>query len=150
MLYELHPVTSAEDWAHLHHIRRTVLFTPGRHSVAYDENHPDDRAVGNVPYLLLRDRHPLGVVRLDFRGETAVVRLVAIAEDEQGKGYGRKLNALIESEVRRRGVKTLFVNARPEAVGYYEKTGWQQASWDPDELVGLAKDCIQMTKSLSR
>ena len=148
MLDELHPVTSADDWTHLHRIRRTVLFTPGRHSVVYDENHPDDRAEGNIPFLLLRDRHPIGVVRLDFRGETAVVRLVAIAEDEQGNGYGRKLNDLIESEVRRRGVKTLFVNARPEAVGYYEKTVWHQAHWDPDELTGLAKDCIQMTKSL--
>ena len=148
MPYELRPVRSPEDWRHLHHIRRTVLFAPERHSVAYDENHPDDRAKGNLPLLLLLDARPIGVVRLDLRGETAVVRLVAVAEGEQGKGHGKKLNALVEAEARRRGVKTLRVNAAPEALGYYEKMGWRRTTCGKSELIGLAKDCIQMSKEL--
>lgn len=148
MHHELHPVVSVEDWRHLHRIRRTVLFSPGRHSVSYDENHPDDRAQGNVPYLLLLDSHPIGVVRLDFRGTVAIVRLVAITTDEQGKGYGRKLDALVESEAKRRGVNTLHVNAAPDAVGYYQKTGWKHETWDSSELTGIAANCVQMTKHL--
>jgi GNAT superfamily N-acetyltransferase len=148
MPYELKPVRSPEEWRHLHHIRRTVLFGPGQHPVGYDENHPDDRADGNLPLLFLLDTRPIGVVRLDLRGETAIVRLVAVAEEEQGKGHGRKLDALVEAEARRRGVKTLRVNAAPEALGYYKKMGWRRASWDKSELVGLMKDCVQMSKEL--
>ncbi|PYE86413.1 GNAT family N-acetyltransferase [Phyllobacterium leguminum] len=146
--YELRPVMSAEDWRRLHEIRRTVLFRPGRQSVAYDENHPDDRAADNVPYLLHLDDRRIGVVRLDFRGEIAIVRLVAIAADEQGKGHGRQLDALVATEAKRRGVKSLHVNAAPEAVGYYEKMGWKRAGWDPDELTGIARNCTQMTKQM--
>jgi N-acetylglutamate synthase-like GNAT family acetyltransferase len=148
MAYELRPVRSLEDWRHLHEIRRAVLFAPERHSVDYDENHPDDRAEENIPFLLLLDGRPIGVTRLDLRGNVAVVRLVAIVAAEQGKGHGRMLNALVEAEARKRGVRTLHVNAALEAVGYYEKIGWLRKSWDTTELVGLAKDCVQMIKEL--
>ncbi|TKT74892.1 GNAT family N-acetyltransferase [Aquamicrobium sp. LC103] len=148
MPHELRPVSSPEDWKRLHAIRRAVLFAPDRHAVDYDENHPDDRAEGNIPFLLLLDGRAIGVVRIDFRGATAVVRLVAIAEAEQRKGHGRTLDALVAAEARRRGVSSLRVNAAPDAVGYYEKAGWLPASWDRSELVGIAKDCVQMTKAL--
>ncbi|GGA85392.1 hypothetical protein GCM10011491_11220 [Brucella endophytica] len=148
MPYELHPVTSAEEWRQMHAIRRAVLFAPGRVPFAYDENHPDDRADGNVPYLLLLDKRPIGVVRLDFRKDVTTVRLVAIAEEEQGKGHGRMLDALVTAEAKRRGVRILQVNAAPDAVGYYEKTGWRRAGWDPSELRGIAANCVQMTKHL--
>lgn len=148
MTYEFRPVRSAAAWQHLHRIRRSVLFPPGRHSVDYDENHPDDRAEGNVPFLLMCCGHPIGVVRLDFRDETAVIRLVAVTDDERGKGHGRELDRLIESEAKRRGVRWLQVNAVPEAVGYYEKTGWRHGQWDTSELAGIAEDCVQLSKEL--
>lgn len=146
MRYRLRPVHSPADWRHLHGIRRAVLFNPERHSVAYDDNHPADRAPGNQPFLLLYDHRPIGVARLDIRGDTAILRLVAINEEEQGRGHGRKLNALIEAAARRQKVTELRVNAAPDAVGYYEEMGWRRASWDTRELVGFARDCVQMTK----
>jgi N-acetylglutamate synthase-like GNAT family acetyltransferase len=142
----MHPVRSPEDWRHLHNIRRAVLFVPERRSTRYDENHPDDRASGNVPFLLRLDGQPIGVVRLDLRGEVAMVRLVAIVASKQRKGHGRVLGALMETEARQRGVRTLRVNAAAEALGYYEKMGWRRAVWDKSELVGLAANCIQMIK----
>jgi GNAT superfamily N-acetyltransferase len=147
--YELRPVRSAEDWRALHRIRRDVLFAPERHAVSYDENHPDDRAEQNTPFLLILNARPIGTARLDVRGRVAVVRLVAVVREEQRLGHGRRLDALIEAEARRRGVTELRVNAAPDATGYYEKTGWRRADWDPGERVGLAKDAIQMTKDLS-
>ena len=148
MHYELRPVRSAEDWRILHQIRRDVLFAPDRHAVLYDENHPDDRSAQNIPFLLVFDGRPIGTTRLDLRGKVAVVRLVAIIRDEQGKGHGRKLGALLEAVARRRGVTHLRVNAAPDAVGYCQKTGWWRADWDGRELVGIAEDAVQMTKEL--
>ena len=47
------------------------------------------------------------------------------------------------------GLRELRVNAAPDAVGFYEGCGWQRNSWAPDELTGIAADCVQMTKPLA-
>jgi GNAT superfamily N-acetyltransferase len=149
MSSELRKVQSPEDWNALHQIRREVLFTRGRHpATTYDDQHPDDRAEGNTPYVLVVDGTPLGVVRLDVRGNVASVRLVAIAVAHQRRGYGRLLDDLIEGEAKGRGVTLLRVNSAPNAVGYYQRMGWKREAWGPAELVGIAVDCVQMTKSL--
>lgn len=146
--YVLRLVETAADWRHLHDIRCAVLFTAGRHAVAYDENHPDDRAEGHLPYLLFFEGRPVGVARLDLRGDVGVVRLVAIVTSQQGRGHGRALGALIEAEARRRDVTKLRLNAAANAVGFYEKTGWRRSAWDPAERAGIAADTVQMAKPL--
>jgi hypothetical protein len=55
---------------------------------------------------------------------------------------------LVEDYACRLGLKTLLVNAAPDAVGYYKKMGWHACVWDEAELTGIASDCEQMTKSL--
>lgn len=148
MNHALRRVTTPYDWAAMHAIRRAELIHPGRHAVAYDENHPDDRAAGNIPFLLLHRDRPIGVVRLDVRGDRGIVRLVAVIAPEQRRGHGRALSDLVDAEARRHGVTTLLVNAAADAVGFYEKTGWQRVAWDPAERKGLAADAVQMTKVL--
>jgi GNAT superfamily N-acetyltransferase len=85
-------------------------------------------------------------VRLDDRGEAGIVRLVGIMTAEQRRGHGRALDALISDEARRRGIRQLALNAAPDAVGFYEKTGWRRTVWDADELAGMAQGCVQMVK----
>jgi len=71
MTYELRLVASAEDRAAMHAIRRATLFSPDRPGgpVVYDENHPHDINPANQCFLLVLDEQPIGVVRLDPRGE---------------------------------------------------------------------------------
>ena len=126
--HQLRRVETPEDWQALHRIRRAVLFAPGRRSMAYDENHPDDRAAGNTPYLLLADGEAVGVARLDQRGTEGIVRSVAVVDDRQGTGLGRVLDELLEAEARRLGITKLRVSANDDAVGFYEKTGWCRAT----------------------
>ena len=149
MGYELKPVASETEWQAMHALRRATLFAPERRpGLVYDDNHPDDRAPDNVPYLLMADGAPIGMVRLDFRGQTAVVRLVAITPPLQRQGHGSVLDRLVGDAARVRGVRTLLVNSAPDAVGFYEKRGWHHHVWDADELVGIAADCVQMRKAL--
>ena len=100
--------------------------------------------------LLLKFRGvPIGTTRLDFLGnKEGVIRLVAIRADYQNAGHGRVLSAMVEEQAKADGIATLFVNAAPEALGYYEKTGYERHGWSPSELVGIAADCIQMRKRL--
>jgi GNAT superfamily N-acetyltransferase len=151
MSHTLRAVSKPEDWAAMHRLRRSTLFAPGRHGeeIAYDENHPDDRSPGNQCFLLWGDDAPIGVVRLDDRGEgVGVVRLVAIAPELQRQGHGRAMSALIDAEASRRGMYRLLINAHNRAVGFYEKTGWTRETWDLRELVGIAAECGQMSKLL--
>ena len=135
-------------WRGLHDIRREVLFDTGVFPFEYDENHPDDRAEGNTPYLLISGGKPIGVVRLDQRETIVVVRLVGILTAYQRQGYGRTLGELVDLQAIAGRVTQLRVNAFINAVGYYEKSGWQHAVWDQDELEMANGRGVQMIKNI--
>jgi N-acetylglutamate synthase-like GNAT family acetyltransferase len=149
MSYELVKVTTESDWREYHSLRSRVLWE-ARGRSRYNERHPDEYLASNHPLLFKLDGRSIGTTRLDNLGDRrGVVRLVAIAADVQRRGHGRVLSALVEDYARRLGLKTVLVNAAPEAVGYYEKMGWQACIWDEAELTGIASDCKQTRKDLS-
>ena len=145
----LAPPSSAAEWAAFHEIRERVLFI-GRGRVGrYNREHPDDYAPMNVALLLRVGDKAAGTIRLDDFGDaTGAVRLVAITEDERGKGLGRRMAELCEGRARSAGIHTLYVNAAPEAVGYYDAMGWERYEWSRGELTGIAADGIQMRECI--
>lgn len=149
MTYTLAGPLNEADWRAFHQIRRKVLFEGRHRDVVYNDDHPDDMAPGNHPLLLKLESVPIGTVRLDNFGDgTGCLRLVAITQDEQGRGHGRELGRLVEGFARSLGIHTLYLNSAPEAVGFYEKSGWTRNDWDPSELVGIAEACVQMRKPI--
>lgn len=151
MTYELRQVTSEADWRSYHEIRRTALFEDkGRHGV-YQDDHPDEYATDHYPMLMLHDGVAVATVRIDnFGGGRAAIRLVAVRTERQGQGLGRRLSQLIDELARAMHIGTLYVNAGPDAVGYYLKTGWEHFIWDISELEGIAVECVQMKKELAQ
>jgi N-acetylglutamate synthase-like GNAT family acetyltransferase len=149
MGHELIEVTASSDWREYHSLRRRVLWRQ-RGLTNYDETHADEYKAGNHPLLLKLDGRAIGTARLDdFGNGTGAVRLVAIEPDLQRQGHGRILSDYVENFAQHLGIKTLYVNAVPEAVGYYEKLGWKPGVWDEAELVGIASTCRQMSKPLT-
>ena len=144
----LAPPADAADWQAFHDIREAVLFLARGRVGVYDRDHPDDRDPRNEPLLCKLDGRPIGTVRLDDRGGSGVIRLVAIVPELQGMGYGRAMARLCDARARERGMATLYVNAAPEALGYYEALGWERFVWDAAELCGIAAECIQMRRRL--
>lgn len=149
MTYALARPDGEEDWRAFHEIRRKELFEGRLRGVPYNGSHPGDEAPGNHPLLLKLDNRPVGTVRLDDFGDgTGCIRLVAIAAADQGRGHGRQLEAMLAEYARGLGIRTLFINSAPEAVGFYEKAGWTRYVWRPEELTGIAAACIQMRKAI--
>src|SRR5262245_60808363 len=127
MNYELRRIATESDWDAYHAIRERVLWEArGRRPGEYDRNHPDDRAVGHYPLLLLLDRRPVGALRVDVEGMTAWVRRVAIREEVQRRGHGRKMLELAMEFARTRGCRLMRSAVDGTAVGFYRKLGvWE-------------------------
>jgi predicted GNAT family N-acyltransferase len=56
---------------------------------------------------------------------TAQIRQMAVDTHLQGTGLGRRLMSEVETTLRREGLKTLFLHARAEAVGFYARLGYE-------------------------
>ncbi len=145
----LAPASCSEDWEALHDLRRTELFA-GK-DIIYNPHHPDDFAANHFPLVFKDQGECVGTTRLDLLGDgAAAIRLVAISKKYQRRGYGKILLELLEDRARSHGVSKLFVNARPTAIGYYERFGFRTEDWnDPcGPCVGIFKDCVPMAKNI--
>ena len=122
--HELISPASPNQWRAYHDIRRQVLFEARGQFGVYDENRPDDRAAGHHPKLLVYGDEPIGVVRIDIDGTTAILRRVAIRSDIQRLGHGRALLSLAQRFAESAGCVTLTSFVAPDAVGFYERCGF--------------------------
>jgi GNAT superfamily N-acetyltransferase len=139
------PIDGAE-WRAYHDIRRRVLFEARGQFGVYQEDRPDERALGNHPKLLLYRSDPVGVVRIDVAVTTAMCRRVAIRSDVQRLGHGRVLLSLVQEFARDKGCGQLASYVAPDAVGFYERCGF---TVDTDRSIGSSGgESVFMTKRL--
>lgn len=66
--------------------------------------------------------------------DTVRLRQMAVLNDLQGKGIGRALMNFAENLARDAGYKILSMHARKNAVGFYEKMGYNVASDEFTEI----------------
>ncbi len=66
----------------------------------------------------------LGIVTLMSSGDIAQLRGMAVDENHQGKGIGRKLVLAAEEILTEKNVRKIWMNARETAVPFYEKLGY--------------------------
>jgi GNAT superfamily N-acetyltransferase len=57
---------------------------------------------------------------------TYQLRYMATDLDVQGRGYGARVLAFAEEDLRERGIEQLWANGRDTALGFYETVGWQR------------------------
>lgn len=77
--------------------------------------------------------------------DTLRLRQMAVYNEKQGKGLGRALMNFAENLARDRGYKWLNMHARANAVGFYEKMGYQVVS---DEFTEITIPHVVMEKKL--
>ncbi|MGB0578994.1 MAG: GNAT family N-acetyltransferase [Limisphaerales bacterium] len=67
---------------------------------------------------------------------TGKLRQMAVVEEFQGKGFGRRLLRDVEDNLESRGYNRMIMDARKPAVGFYDRLGYRITS-DEFELVGI-------------
>src|SRR5215831_15690799 len=112
------PITD-RDWASYHAIRRRVLFELRGNGAAYDEHHPDETRPGHYPLLLWVADSPVGAIRIDIDGSRATFRRVAIRDDLQRRGYGRRLLEAAEQFAQQRGCTRIESYVDRPAINFY-------------------------------
>lgn len=124
----------------------------GRRGLAgYDDSRPEERLPNHHSLLLKLDGRAIGTTRLDETGDdTGIVRLVAVPKVERGNGHGRVLSTMVEDYAYHLGIRTLFVSAAREALGFYVATGWRL--WPPSSRQAERTDepFVTMTKVMVR
>ncbi|MFM7768535.1 MAG: GNAT family N-acetyltransferase, partial [Bacteroidota bacterium] len=68
----------------------------------------------------------IGTARLQWLDENrGQLRYMAVAENYQGKGIGRQLLQKAEKQAATLGMKSIFLQARENAVPFYKANGYQ-------------------------
>jgi GNAT superfamily N-acetyltransferase len=82
---------------------------------------------------------------VEENARTVRLRQMAVLNDLQGKGIGRALMNFAENIARDRGFKILSMHARKNAIGFYEKMGYNVAG---DEFIEVTIPHYLMEKKL--
>lgn len=141
----MRPPVSAEEWQAYHAIRRRVLFEGRGRFGVYQEEHPDEFAPGNYPHLLFGKSVPIGAIRIDLppKSDEAIFRRVAILEEHQRQGHGRRLMEAAEGFAVAHGRRNFVANVDRSAIPFYLKLGYRL---DPGGYTESA-ECPRMVKS---
>ncbi|SHF97787.1 Acetyltransferase (GNAT) domain-containing protein [Flavobacterium fluvii] len=74
------------------------------------------------------------------------IRGMAVLENHRKKDFGKVLLAHCEKECKRQDVDLIWFNARTEAVGFYEKGGYQKTG-TPFEIPDVGEHIVMFKKS---
>ncbi len=112
----------------LHELRRRVLRSNNPASLVADNRD------GDVTSLHFGGYHDeVLVVSASFYSSTAPfyseivtyqLRYMATDSSVQGRGFGARVLAFAEGELRQRGIEQMWANARDTALGFYQAIGW--------------------------
>jgi len=124
--FELRAPRGAAEQARWRTIRRSGLV--GMHGAA-DPRRPG--GAGSFPLALFHAGELVATVRVDLLdGEAAALRLVAVAPERRGLGFGRALLALAEDFVRARGCSRVRLHAARDALPFYRRSEYAPMAWD--------------------
>jgi len=98
-------------------LRKPLGMPPGSEALPEDEL--------SLHLVALQEKNVVGCVC--FHPETEIqgrIYQMAISEDYQGNGFGRKLIYTLENSLIKRGIREVYIYARQESEGFYQRMGY--------------------------
>lgn len=115
---------SDAEWDAYYDLRYRILREPLGQPRGSERNEGDE--IG-IHFALFEDDKIKAIARLDYsdlQEGIAQVRFVAVEENLQGKGFGKKIMIATEEAAIARGDKKMILHARDYAVDFYLKLGY--------------------------
>lgn len=115
------PITDSE-WKAYYALRFNVLREPWNQPPGSEVLADEDQAIHAIA---VEGEEVLGVARMhESSPNQGQVRCVAIATAAQGKGIGKTIMAYLEDQAKTKGWTEIVLEARENAVPFYEKIGY--------------------------
>lgn len=123
LFMEIKQPVSLSDWSNYYALRYEVLREPWSQPLGSEILNDEDSA---IHAMIVENDIVLAVARL-HEAEKGIgqVRCVAVATNQQGKGLGKLLMTYLEDEAKKRGFQQIVLEARENAVPFYEKIGYK-------------------------
>lgn len=102
---------------------RQKVFVIGQ-NVPIDEE-VDGKDEASHHYLLFVDNHAVGVARVRYVDDFAKIERVAILDEYQGKGLGKRIMEGVLTDIKKNGGALIAkLSAQTYAISFYEKLGF--------------------------
>lgn len=112
-----------EDFEKYYDLRWRILRKPWNQPKGTQKDEHEDRAIHVMACV---DDKVVGVGRAHFNSkEETQIRYMAVETEYQGKGVGSSVLEELERRARERGARYAVVNARENAIEFYERNGYQ-------------------------
>lgn len=122
MIKIIHPA-STEEWDAYYNLRYKVLREPWNQPRGSEK---DEMENSSYHFFALVDNIPAGVGRLQFNStDEGQIRFMGVDEAFRGQQIGRKLINQIEAFAKSKNCKTIVLQARENAVNFYQSCGYQ-------------------------
>ncbi|MGP1310889.1 MAG: GNAT family N-acetyltransferase [Phycisphaerales bacterium] len=128
----------ADHWVEYIDCRVRNLYTPYGLPASCADNELDvpRNRQGVFHRAAILDGHVVGVGRIDMQprrkaGPSAQLRYFAVDASTRGTGVGRTLMQAFEGLARESGADLLWMEARQEALGFYERCGYADIGEGP-------------------
>lgn len=121
---EIRTPSSHAEWEQYYDLRYRILRAPWDQPRGSERTESDAFAI-HLAYF--EQGQILGVVRLDTHESNlwAQVRFMAVEENQQGKGIGKKLMQETENYAKRLGFKRMMLQAREIALSFYKSLDYK-------------------------
>lgn len=116
-MIEIRTPNTEDEWIQYYDLRYRILREPLSQEKGSEKNDGDK---DGIHFALFEDNRLLSIARLDLgEGGIAQVRFVAVENDCQGKGYGKRIMKAVEEKTLKLGVEKLILQAREVSVQFY-------------------------------
>ncbi|MFM6948525.1 MAG: GNAT family N-acetyltransferase [Aquirufa sp.] len=120
---EIKQPISPEDWKQYYALRFEVLREPWNQPLGSEILQDEELA---IHAMIVENDQALAVARLhEATKGIGQVRCVAVKTKHQGKGLGKILMNYLEEEAKKRGMHQIILEARENAVPFYENLGYR-------------------------
>ena len=123
MNVEIRKPNSEKEWLDYFDLRYRILRKPLNQPLGTEKNEGDE---AGIHFALYKNNVLKAIARLDIQeNNIAQVRFVAVEENQQGFGFGKKIMLEIEANCKEIGIQKIILHARDYAVDFYLKLDYK-------------------------
>ena len=125
MSYSIKQPATEDEFAQYYRLRWELLRAPWNEPLGSEKDDIEDQCF----HAMVTDGEErcIGVGRLQLNSEReAQIRYMAVATPHEKKGVGTRIINALELEAKQKNMKTIVLDAREPAIGFYLKLGYTQ------------------------